>query len=588
YGISVPNEFQNTKGDLGAILSGFRRNEGDRQGYDIYVVKGWDYPELVRTYATAAETIRATGFPAIIHVTEVTQPQGHSTSGSHERYKSKERLQWELDFDGLARMRAWIIGQDLATDAELDGIEQRAADMVKVSKDRAWQAFIEPIRSEISHVLGLLDDVAAAHPDLLEGIDAARRELASIREPFRADYFIAIHKVLVLVKSSSHPSVLRLRQYRTQQDEVQTDRYSSHLHSSSALNALRVPPSAPSYSDESPVKVGFEILNATFDHWLQRDPRVLAFGEDLGRLGDVNQGFSGLQEKYGALRVADTGIRECTILGQAIGLAMRGLRPICELQYLDYVLYALQLMSDDLATVQWRTKGGQKAPVIVRTRGHRLEGIWHSGSPIAGIINLVRGMYVCVPRDMTRAAGMYNTLLRSDEPALVVEVLNGYRLKEKLPDNIGEHCVELGVPEVIRTGSDLTLVTYGATCRVALRAADMLSACGIDVEVIDVQTLLPFDRHHVILDSLKKTNRIIFVDEDVPGGTTAYMMQQVIEHQQGFSFLDTAPRTLSAKAHRPAYGTDGNYWSKPEAEHVFDAVYAMMHETDPSRFPLYL
>lgn len=588
YGISVPNEFQNTKGDLGAILSGFRRGEGDTQGYDIYVVKGWDYPELVRTYARAAETIRSTGFPAIIHVTEVTQPQGHSTSGSHERYKSKERLQWESDYDGLGRMRTWILEQGLATEAELDEIESNASDFVRSAKDRAWKGFIDPIRTEITRVLALMDDVAAAHPDLHTEITAVRQELAAIREPFRADYFIAIHKILVLTKASSHPSLQRIREYRSTQDALQKDRYSSHLHSTSELNALKIRPSAPVYTDASPVKVGFEVLNATFDYWLQRDPRVLAFGEDLGRLGDVNQGFSGLQEKYGALRVADTGIRECTILGQAIGLAMRGLRPICELQYLDYVLYALQLMSDDLATVQWRTKGGQKAPVIVRTRGHRLEGIWHSGSPMAGIINLVRGMYVCVPRDMTRAAGMYNTLLRSDEPAIIVEVLNGYRLKEKLPDNIGEHCVELGVPEVIRTGSDLTLVTYGATCRVALRAADMLAACGIDVEVIDVQTLLPFDRHHVILDSLKKTNRILFVDEDVPGGTTAYMLQQVIELQQGFSYLDAAPRTLSAQAHRPAYGTDGNYWSKPEAEHIFDAVYSMMHETNPSRFPLYL
>ena len=588
YGISVPNEFQNTKGDLGAILSGFQRQEGDSQGYDIDVVKGWDYVNLVETYRHAADTIRATGFPAIIHVTEVTQPQGHSTSGSHERYKSKERLQWEADYDGLVRMRAWIVENNLATSQELDEIEQNAAEVVKSAKDRAWRAFIEPIRHEISRVLELMDAVAIAHPAEQSEIAAIRNELSAIREPFRADYFIAVHKVLVLVKSSSHASVLNLREFRSQQDAIQRDRYSSHLHSESPLNALAVPPVSPVFTDQSQVKVGFEVLNATFDYWLQRDPRVLAFGEDVGRLGDVNQGFSGLQEKYGALRVADTGIRECTILGQAIGLAMRGLRPICELQYLDYVLYALQLMSDDLATVQWRTKGGQKAPVIVRTRGHRLEGVWHSGSPMAGIINLVRGMYVCVPRDMTRAAGMYNTLLRSDEPAIVVEVLNGYRLKEKLPDNVGEHCVELGVPEVIRSGTDVTLVTYGATCRVAMKAAEMLLTCGIDVEIIDVQTLLPFDRHHVIVESLKKTNRIIFVDEDVPGGTSAYMLQQVLEHQQGFAFLDSAPRTLSAQAHRPAYGTDGNYWSKPEAEHIFDAVYSMMHETNPSRFPLYL
>ena len=588
YGISVPNEFQNTKGDLGEILSGFQRREGDTQGYDLYVVKGWDYPELVRTYQRAADTIRSTGFPAIIHVTEVTQPQGHSTSGSHERYKSKERLQWEAEFDGLTRMRAWILQEGIATAEELDGIEAAAADFVKASKDRAWSAFISPIRSEIEQVLGMMDAIIAALPQIASAVQSVRAELASIREPFRADYFIAMHRVLVLAKDLSHPTVQALKEYRTRMNDVQVDRYSSHLHSASAQNALNISPVPAAYSEQSPTKVGFEVLNATFDYWLNNDPRVLAFGEDLGKLGDVNQGFSGLQEKYGAMRVADTGIRECTILGQAIGLAMRGLRPICELQYLDYVLYALQLMSDDLATVQWRTKGGQKAPVIIRTRGHRLEGVWHSGSPMAGIINLVRGMYVCVPRDMTHAAGMYNTLLRSDEPALIVEVLNGYRLKEKLPDNIGEHCIELGVPEVLRQGSDITLVTYGATCRVAMKAAEMLASCGIDTEIIDVQTLLPFDCHHVIVESLKKTNRILFVDEDVPGGTTAYMMQHVMEKQNGFAYLDIAPRTLSAQPHRPAYGTDGNYWSKPEAEHIFDAVYSMMQESNPGTFPSYL
>ncbi len=587
YGISVPNEFQHTKGDPGALLSGFQRESGDKTGYDIYTVNGWDYPALVETYKRATERIRNEGFPAIVHVKELTQPQGHSTSGSHERYKSKERLAWEAEYDGLTRMRQWIIGQGIASAEKLDAIDAKATEDVRLAKQRAWDAFVGPISSERLIVLQLIEDVAKAVPSAATALENCVNELRSIREPFRSDYFIAIHKALRSVRGHQADAITKLIAYRDAQELVQKDRYSSHLHSESSENALRVPLVETKYTDDSAVKVGFEVLNATFDYWLKKDPRVLAFGEDLGKLGDVNQGFSGLQEKYGALRVADTGIRECTILGQAIGLAMRGLRPICELQYLDYVLYALQIMSDDLATVQWRTKGGQKAPVIVRTRGHRLEGIWHSGSPMSGIVNLVRGMYVCVPRDMTRAAAMYNTLLRSDEPGIIVEVLNGYRLKERLPDNVGEHTIALGVPEVLRNGTDCTIVTYGASCRIAHRAADMLAESGIEVELIDVQTLLPFDRNGVIVESLKKTNRILFLDEDVPGGITAMMMQQVIEVQNGYRYLDSAPRTLCAQAHRPAYGTDGNYWSKPEAEHIYDTVYEIMHEANPAQFPLF-
>ncbi len=587
YGISVPNEFQHTKGDPGALLSGFQRGPEDKSGYDIYTVKGWDYPELVDTYVRAAAKVRDEGFPAIIHVKELTQPQGHSTSGSHERYKSKERLQWESDFDGISRMRDWIIAESLATAEELDAIELKATDDVKVWKQQAWDSFLQPIKSELDSVLTILDEMIAENPNVSAELSATQAELRSIREPFRSDYFSAIHKALRTTRPTISPATKKLIAYRDAQQSLQTDRYSSHLYSDSNQSALRVAPVNAHFTDDAPVKVGFEVLNATFDYWFKNDPRVLAFGEDVGKLGDVNQAMLGLQEKYGVLRVSDTGIRECTILGQAIGLAMRGLRPICELQYLDYVLYALQIMSDDLATLQWRTKGGQKAPVIVRTRGHRLEGIWHSGSPMAGIVNLVHGMYVCVPRDMTRASAMYNTLLRSDEPGIIVEVLNGYRLKEKLPSNIGEHTIELGVPEVLRNGSDCTIVTYGASCRVALRAADMLSECGIDVEIVDVQTLLPFDRHGKIVESLAKTNRVLFLDEDVPGGITALMMQQVLENHNGYRHLDSAPKTLCAKAHRPAYGTDGNYWSKPEAEHVFDAVYEIMHEAQPARFPLF-
>ena len=584
YGISVPNEFQHTKGNVGALLTGFQRGEKDETGYDIYTVKGWDYPALIETYHKAAQKVREEGYPAIVHVIEVTQPQGHSTSGSHERYKSKERLQWENEFDGLLKMREWILEKGIATAEQLDALEQDCVESVKLAKQRAWDAYMNPIKNEIQQLVTLVDSIIA-ESSFKEQLTSIKNELLSIREPFRADYFIAIHSIVRLVRTENLPAMASLISWRNSIQVLQEERYSSSLHTETSANALKIAEVKPSYSENSAVKVGFEVLNANFDYWLTKDPRVIAFGEDVGQLGDVNQGFSGLQAKHGVLRVSDTGIRECTILGQAIGMAMRGLRPIAEIQYLDYLLYSLQLMSDDLATVQWRTKGGQKAPVIVRTRGHRLEGVWHSGSPMAGIINLVRGMYVCVPRNMTQAAGFYNTLLRSDDPAIIVEVLNGYRLKETLPDNVGEFTVPLGVPDVLRTGTDITMVTYGATCRVALKAADMLAQCGIESEVIDVQTLLPFDVNGIISASLKRTGRIMFVDEDVPGGTTAYMMQEVLEKQGGYKYLDSLPSTLTAKPHRPAYGTDGNYWSKPEAEHIFDAVYNIMHEAQPTQFP---
>ncbi|GIV49965.1 MAG: transketolase [Candidatus Kapaibacterium sp.] len=586
YGISVPNEYQITGGNLSQLLRGFQRKAGDRQGFDIYTVPGWDYPRLVALYAHVAQRVREEGFPAIIHVVELTQPQGHSTSGSHERYKTKERLQWEAEHDCNRRMRQWILEQGIATEEELAALEQHAEAEAVEAKERAWNAYITPIRAELQEVIAMVEALQreSRQPEKFQRV---LDTLRSLREPFRADYFAAIHDALRATYGEPLPSAARLIEWRDRMDEQQRERYSSCLYSQSDERAELVPEVKPVYSDASPLVNGFEVLNANFRYWLERDPRVIAFGEDVGRLGDVNQGFAGLQQVFGPLRVSDTGIRECTIVGQAIGMAMRGLRPIAEVQYLDYLLYALQIMSDDLATVQWRTKGGQKAPVIIRTRGHRLEGIWHSGSPMAGIINLVRGMYVCVPRDMTRAAGFYNTLLRSDEPALIVEVLNGYRLKERLPENIGEFTVPLGVPEILREGTDVTVVTYGALCRIALAAAEQLADCGISVEVIDVQTLLPFDRPGIIVESLKKTGRIVFVDEDVPGGTTAYMLQQVIERQHGYLYLDAPPRTVSAAEHRPAYGTDGNYWSKPEAEHIFRAVYELMHEADPQRFPLF-
>ncbi len=585
YGISVPNKYQIAKEDLSDLLSGFKAREGSDEGFQFYTVRGWDYPALVETYAKASRIARETHRPAIVHVAEVTQPQGHSTSGSHERYKSPERLQWERDFDCLIKMREWMIAEDIATPEQFEAWDEEDKNLVADLKQQAWDAYIAPIRSEIAEAAGIIDTMAAGSQNAAE-LQRIRQELMSIREPFRKDTMAAIHKALLAVHREDNPARAELIRMRDALDQVQRERYSDNLHTEGAESALAIPEIPAEYHDSQAV-TGYQVINACFDAALRRDPRVLIFGEDVGHLGDVNQGCAGLQEKYGELRVSDTGIRECTIIGQAIGLAMRGLRPIAEIQYLDYILYALQIMSDDLATLRWRTRGGQKAPVIVRTRGHRLEGVWHSGSPMAGIINLVRGMHVLVPRDMTRAAGFYNTLLRSDEPAIVVEVLNGYRLREQMPSNVADFTLPLGVPEVIREGRDVTVVTYGASCRVAIEAATMLEQTGVDVEIIDVQSLLPFDIHGKIVESLKKTNRVLFFDEDVPGGTVSYMMQEVLEKQHGYKWLDSEPRTLAAQPHRPAYGTDGNYWSKPEADHVFTAVYDIMHEANPKKYPMF-
>jgi pyruvate/2-oxoglutarate/acetoin dehydrogenase E1 component/TPP-dependent pyruvate/acetoin dehydrogenase alpha subunit len=586
YGISVPNAFQMVKENIYAILQGFQRDpslEKDfGRGYDLYQVRGWDYPALLETYTNAAEVARQHHVPQLVHVIEVTQPQGHSTSGSHERYKSPKRLQWEEEYDCIRKMREWMIESDVATEPELVAIEKEDHATVEGIRKLAWEAYLAPILEERDQVMDMLDEIAgnSSHASELTQI---KERLAALPAPLRRDVHSAAHEALRVLQQEANPSKQILTVWKNEQDAINDERYGSYLHSGKAVAVKEV---KPVYSSSSPTVMGFEVMNAAFDSILGRDPRVIAFGEDVGFLGDVNQGFKGMQEKYGALRVSDTGIRETTILGQAIGMAMRGLRPICEIQYLDYVLYALQIMSDDLANLHWRTVGGQSAPVIVRTRGHRLEGIWHAGSPMAGIIHLVRGMNVVVPRDMTRAAGFYNTLLKADEPAVVVEVLNGYRIKERLPDNIGEFTVPLGVSEVIREGGDVTVVTYGACCRIALDAAQKLSKAGIEVEVVDVQSLLPFDIHGKILESLKKTNRIVFLDEDVPGGGTAYMMQEVIEKQGGYYHLDSEPRTLSGKSHRPAYGSDGDYWSKPNAETVFDTVYEMMNEVDPNRYPV--
>lgn len=585
YGISVPNEFQVTKDNVGVLLSGFQREEGG-DGYEIFTVNGWDYPALIETYQKASKIAREEHVPVIVHVVEVTQPQGHSTSGSHERYKSKERLQWENDFDGIAKMREWIIANGLSTDEELQAIEKEDKKQVRAWQKEAWVEFNTPIKENIAFLTGVFNEIAeqsTAGDQVREIVSGLNNAI----DPIYREMVIASKKVLFVTRHESLPARQRLIDWNREISEIKQEQYSSHLMSETSEAASLVPVVAPVVTEHSQVLSGFEVIREYFDKILARDPRVIAFGEDLGGIGGVNQGMSGLQAKHGVLRVSDTGIRECTIMGQAIGMAMRGLRPIAEIQYLDYILYALQIMSDDLASLTWRTKGGQKAPVVIRTRGHRLEGVWHSGSPMAGVINLIRGINVCVPRNFVQAAGMYNTLFNSDEPGLVVEVLNGYRLKETMPDNMGEYTIPLGHPEILREGSDVTLVTYGPSCRYAAEAAERLAEVGIEMEIIDVQTLLPFDVDHQIVESLKKTNRIIFLDEDVPGGTTAYMMQEVLETQKGYYWLDSEPITLAAKPHRPAYGSDGDYWSKPNVEDIFETAYKLMHEANPEAFPIF-
>jgi pyruvate/2-oxoglutarate/acetoin dehydrogenase E1 component/TPP-dependent pyruvate/acetoin dehydrogenase alpha subunit len=587
YGISVTNEFQITKANLSELLSGFQRTPESDDGFDIYTVKGWDYPALIETYARAAEQARTSHVPAIIHVIELTQPQGHSTSGSHERYKSPDRLAWEEEHDCLRQMRQWILDQRIAPEGELDQIERNAEKLVENFRAKAWSAFTRPIYDERSAAAERMQRIEEALPQS-EALPAIRSRLLRKDAPLRRDIQTAIHDVLIAVRGLTDPPgapIAELIRWRDEHLAHSEDRYGSHIQSRSAESALRVGAVEPIYAPDSPPVPGARVLNACFDAMLARDPRVVAFGEDLGYLGGVNQTWAGLQEKYGPLRVSDTGIREATIVGQAIGLALRGLRPIAEIQYLDYLLYALQILSDDLATLHWRTRGGQKAPVIISTRGHRLEGVWHAGSPMASIIHLLRGIHVCVPRDMTQAAAFYNTLLLGDEPGLVIEVLNGYRLKEPMPLNIGEITLPLGVPEILRPGEDVTIVTYGAACRIAMDAAELLERVGVSVEVVDVQTLLPFDLPQTIVGSLQKTSRIVFLDEDMPGGATAFMLQQVIEEQGGFYWLDAEPRTITSKPHRPAYGSDGAYFSKPNAEGVFDTIYDMMNEADPARYP---
>ena len=580
HGISVPKKYQTTKESISEILKGFQR-ENDGKGFEIFKTKGWDYAHLCETYEKAIKVCREQHIPVLVHVEEVTQPQGHSTSGSHERYKSKERLDWETDFDCVKKMREWIIQNALADEATLNAIEEDAKNAVKDAKTASWAAYLKPIKAEVAEVSELLDALASTANG--SQVTALRTELNSIKEPIRRDIHTAIKKALRLTKNENLDARVKLTDWLRSSNSENADRYGSHLMSQSTQQASTVTPVAAIYHEQKPVD-GRELLRENFDHILSKYPEVMIFGEDSGKIGGVNQGLEGLQAKYGEHRVFDTGIREATIMGQAIGLSMRGLRPIAEIQYLDYLLYAVQIMSDDLATVQWRTKGMQKAPVIIRTRGHRLEGVWHSGSPMGMIINSCRGINVCVPRNMTQAAGFYNLLLESDEPSLVIEPLNGYRLKENLPSNIGEYKVALGIPEIIQEGSDVTIVTYGSSVRIASEAIKMLQEHGISVELVDVQTLLPFDINHSIVESLKKTNRVVFFDEDVPGGASAYMMQKVVEEQGGYNYLDSKPVTISAKPHRPAYGSDGDYFSKPSADDVFDVIYNLMLEVNPDKF----
>jgi pyruvate/2-oxoglutarate/acetoin dehydrogenase E1 component/TPP-dependent pyruvate/acetoin dehydrogenase alpha subunit len=581
YGISVHAKHQTTKENISEILSGFQQNE-KHQGYEIFTIKGWDYAQLVTTYKEAAKIARENHVPVLIHVQELTQPQGHSTSGSHERYKNEERLAWETEFDCLRQMRLWMIAINIASDEELANIEIDARKKVIEGKKAAWNAFINPIKTEQSACVMLLEKIANTALEKVAILEIAS-EVKSIKEPNRKDLLVAARKVLRLVTGESGQE--ELSKWILDFMEKIQPKFSSNLFSASNKNIFSQSEIKAEYDNSEEFADGRTIIRDNFDAIFSKYPESLVFGEDAGNIGDVNQGLEGMQEKYGELRVADVGIREATIIGQGIGMALRGLRPIAEIQYLDYLLYAIQIMSDDLATLQYRTAGKQKAPLIIRTRGHRLEGIWHSGSPMGMIINAIRGIHVLVPRNMTKAAGFYNTLLKTDEPALVIECLNGYRLKEKVPTNYGEFQTPIGVVETMVDGSDVTVVSYGSTLRLVTEASDLLKQKNIFVEVIDIQSLLPFDIKHDIVKSLEKTNRLLIVDEDVPGGASAFILQQIIEVQNGYQFLDSKPQTLTAKSHRPAYGTDGDYFSKPSVDDIYEKIYDIMNESNPKKFP---
>mgnify|MGYP006392736517 FL=1 len=590
YGISVPTHDQRAKEDMAEMLSGFQRKEGKTEGCEIIQVKAWDYPALLDAYARAEHFARTESVPVVIHVTEVTQPQGHSTSGSHERYKSEDRLRWEADFDGLEKFKEWILNYSieiegkeeiLATVEELENLEKEAKKIAKDGQKKAWENYRNSIEVLKNEVLPLVENLKSQNSE----VEAELQKFGSLISYAKKDVFSLMRKVLLLTRTHQSTERQWLASKYEQLLAQEKDNYSSHLYSESEWKSTNVKEVKPVYSENSEMVDGRVVVRNNFDKIFEKYPETLVFGEDAGNIGDVNQGLEGLQEKYGKVRVADTGIREATILGQGIGMAMRGLRPIAEIQYLDYILYCLQGISDDLATLHYRTKGGQKAPVIIRTRGHRLEGIWHSGSPMAGIINLVKGVNVLVPRNLTKAAGFYNTMLQSDEPAIIVETLNGYRLKEKQPDNLGEFTVPVGKIEVTKEGKDVTLVTYGSTWRLVMEAAEELEKLGISAEVIDIQSLIPFDISHEIAESVKKTNRLVIIDEDVEGGTSAFILQQIVEKQKAFRYLDSAPLTIAANDHRPAYASDGDYFSKPSVDDMVEKIYAVFHEANPSQFP---
>jgi len=589
YGISVSKEHQTVKQSISEALSGFQRTK-DKPGFEIIKTKGWDYPHLCATYEKAAKIVRDEHVPVLVHVEEVNQPQGHSTSGSHERYKSEERMQWEKDFDCIEKFKSFILsyegpeGESIATQDELDALEKAAKKEVRSEKGKAWKAFKNEIKQDLATAIQLMKNVAEASPNksfVMKDVD----ELENAFDPIRKDVFNRVRSVIRTVRGeNSEARTALINWFKTKRKE-NFDRYSSHLHSQSDKAVLNIDPVAVEYDNEENMEDGRIILRDNFAKIFEKYPEALTFGEDTGKIGGVNQSMENMQEQFGELRVADTGIREATIVGQGIGMALRGLRPIAEIQYLDYLLYAIQVLSDDLATTQYRTKGGQKAPLIIRTRGHRLEGIWHSGSPMGMIINAVRGIKVCVPRNMTQAAGMYNTLMEADEPALVIEPLNGYRTKERIPTNLGEFKVALGQPEIVQEGEHITLVSYGSTFNLCVEAAKILRQAGIEVELIDVQTLLPFDIDHVISNSVKKTSRLMIVDEDVSSGATGYILDQVLVKQKAYYLLDSEPVTVSAQDHRPAYSTDGDYFSKPSIDDIFDAAYELMHEADPEEYP---
>jgi len=575
YGISVPKEYQTTKGSISEALSGFQKEEGTN-GLNIYKTRGWDYAGMCETFEEGIRIARETHTPVIFHVDEITQPQGHSTSGSHERYKSPERLAWEREWDCLKKMKEWIIENSLAVEEELETIEEETKKLVRECKDEAWQQFLVPIRKQVNKTVELIQGMAASIPAHSNKLQKIAKDISSNKEPLRRDVIKALNSSLNIV--GNHDAAFWTRDYYKDLQEENRKLYNTFLYNEGPKSTLNVTQVKAEFAAEAPIVNGYEILNRYFDQLFTENPKILAFGEDLGQIGDVNQGFSGLQLKHGKERIFDTGIRELTIMGQGIGLALRGLRPIAEIQYLDYLLYGLQTLSDDLATLHYRTSGLQSCPMIIRTRGHRLEGIWHSGSPMGMIINSLRGLYVCVPRNMTQAAGMYNTLLQGNDPAIIIECLNGYRLKERLPSNLTSFRVPLGIPEVIKEGDDITIVSYGSVLRIIQESAYRLEESGISCEIIDVQTLLPFDREHRILESLKKTSRIVFIDEDVPGGAAAFMFNKVMEEQGGYKYLDVAPRTITGKAHRPAYGSDGDYFSKPNAEEIETVIREMMAE----------